>query len=45
MEHTEQERKPYQPPAIVYEAELEVRAGTELGIPDLFDPAGTGVQE
>ncbi len=29
----------YEPPAIVYEASLEVRAGTPLGIPDLLgDP-------
>ena len=30
---------PYEPPAIVYEASLEVRAGTPLGIVDaLADP-------
>jgi hypothetical protein len=40
----QQDRKPYQPPAITYEAPLEVRAGSPLGqrfsIPDLTDPAG-----
>ena len=39
-----QDRKPYQTPAVVYEAPLEVRAGSPLGkrflIPDLTDPAG-----
>ena len=31
--------RPYEPPAIVYEAPLEVRAGTPLGIVDaLADP-------
>jgi hypothetical protein len=38
-----QERKPYEEPAVVYESALEVRAGSPLGIPDLFDP--TGVNE
>jgi hypothetical protein len=27
------EAQPYEPPAIVYEAALEVRAGTPLGLP------------
>jgi hypothetical protein len=52
MEHQEPEPKPrpsqeraaYEAPAIVYEAALEVRAGTPLGkrllFPDLTDPAG-----
>jgi hypothetical protein len=39
-----QNRKPYHTPAIIYEAPLEVRAGSPLGkrflIPDLTDPAG-----
>jgi len=39
-----QDRKPYQAPAMIYEAPLEVRAGLPLGkrflIPDLTDPAG-----
>ena len=26
------EQKPYEPPAVVYEAALEVRAGTPLGL-------------
>lgn len=30
------ERERYQPPCVVYEAELEVRAGSPLSI-DLFD--------
>lgn len=42
MEHQQseprQERQPYEPPAVVYEAPLEVRAGSPLGIPLLFDP-------
>ena len=33
-------RRRYDPPAIVYEAELEVRAGSPLGMPDLLDPFG-----
>jgi hypothetical protein len=50
MEHQQteprQESKPYEPPAVVYEAALEVRAGTPLRIFDalkkqaLPDPAG-----
>jgi len=28
----------YHPPAVVYEAALEVRAGTPLGIPDPANP-------
>jgi hypothetical protein len=47
MEHQQtepkQERQPYEPPAVVYEAALEVRAGTPLGksplLPNLTDPA------
>ena len=46
MEHQqskpEPERQPYEAPAVVYEAPLEVRAGTPLGLPailDLTDPA------
>ncbi len=31
------ERKPYEPPAVTYEAPLEVRAGTPF-IKSLFDP-------
>ena len=32
-------RRPYDPPAVVYEATLEVRAGTPMGvIPDLLNP-------
>ncbi len=44
-----QERKPYEAPAVVFEAALEVRAGTPLGIPnllgDLTDPAGLNKQK
>ena len=41
-----QERKPYQTPVVVFEAPLEVRAGSPLGkilggpIEHLTDPAG-----
>lgn len=28
------EKQAYEPPAVVYEAELEVRAGSPLGLPD-----------
>lgn len=38
----EQERKPYEAPAVIYESTLEVRAGTPLGIPDPLDLTGTG---
>lgn len=31
----------YQPPAVVYEAELEVRAGSPLGIPDPLNLFGS----
>jgi hypothetical protein len=37
----QQERKPYEEPAVVYESSLEVRAGSPLGIPDPLDPTGT----
>ena len=36
------ELAPYETPAIVYESDLEVRAGTPLGLPDPLDPNGTG---
>lgn len=35
-----QDRKPYEQPAVVYEAALEVRAGTPMGIPDPLDLFG-----
>ncbi len=38
----EQERKPYEAPAVIYESTLEVRAGSPLGIPDPLDLTGTG---
>lgn len=41
MEQEQQERRPYESPAVVYEADLEVRAGTELGIPNPLDLTGT----
>lgn len=41
-EATEATRARYETPAIVYEAELEVRAGTPLGLPDPLDLTGTG---
>lgn len=31
-------QRPYDPPAVVYEAALEVRAGTPLGLPDAANP-------
>jgi len=41
MEQVTRERKPYEPPAVVYETTLEVRAGTPVGIPDPLDLTGT----
>ena len=38
----EQERKPYEAPAVIYESTLEVRAGSPVGIPDPLDLTGTG---
>jgi hypothetical protein len=35
------ERGTYEPPAVIYEADLEVRAGTPLGLPDPLDLTGT----
>ena len=35
-------RAPYAPPAIVHESDLEVRAGTPLGLPDPLDLTGAG---
>lgn len=32
-----QERQPYERPVVIYEEELEVRAGSPLGIPDPLD--------
>ena len=34
MENNEKPLAAYEPPAVVYEATLEVRAGTPLGLPD-----------
>jgi hypothetical protein len=43
------ERAAYETPAVVFEAALEVRAGTPLRLPDLFgdltDPAGLNKQK
>lgn len=36
----QQGRKVYEQPAVVYESELEVRAGSPLGIPDPLDLFG-----
>lgn len=33
-------RKPYAKPEIIYELELETRAGSPLSVPDPFDPLG-----
>lgn len=35
------DRKPYEQPAVVYEATLEVRAGSPIGIPDPLNLNGT----
>jgi hypothetical protein len=35
------EDKAYQTPGIIYEGELEVHAGSPLGLPDPLDPLGT----
>jgi hypothetical protein len=46
MEHLN-ERKPYESPAVIYDAKMEVRACTvgnsfaPSGVTDLFDPANT----
>lgn len=37
-----EERTPYEPPAVVYESDLEVRAGSPLNIPDPLNLTGTG---
>jgi len=34
MENCEEQCVAYEPPAVVYEAALEVRAGSPLGMPD-----------
>ncbi len=39
MENT-QDRQVYEQPAVVYEAELEVRAGSPVGIPNPLDLFG-----
>ena len=38
MENNEKLRAAYEPPAVVYEATLEVRAGSPLGLPDPLKP-------
>jgi hypothetical protein len=35
--------KPYETPAIIYEGELEVQAGSPLGADELIDPLGLGL--
>jgi len=42
LKENQQDRKPYEPPAVIYEAMLEVRAGSPLGIPDPLDLFGAG---
>lgn len=39
--NVEPDRLPYERPAVTFESELEVRAGSPLGLPDLFDPLAT----
>ncbi len=34
--------RPYEAPAIIYESDLEVRAGSPFGLPDPLDLTGTG---
>jgi hypothetical protein len=36
------ERAAYEAPAIIYESELEIRAGSPLGLPDPLDVTGAG---
>lgn len=36
-------RKPYSKPEIIVELEMEVRAGSPLGIPDPLDPLDLGL--
>jgi len=38
-------RKPYTPPKLILELELETRAGSPLGLPDPFDPLGQGLPD
>jgi hypothetical protein len=40
MEKVNNEPKQYEAPAVVYEAPLEVRAGSGLGIPDVIEIVG-----
>lgn len=41
-----QDRKPYEPPMVAYEATLEVRAGSPLGLPlDPLDLTGDGQRQ
>jgi hypothetical protein len=42
MGTTEGPATPYEAPAVVYESDLEVRAGTQLGLPDPLDLTGAG---
>ena len=44
MESNTQPQRVYEPPAVVYESELEVRAGSPLGIPDPLGALGDGQQ-
>lgn len=39
------QRRPYEPPAVVYEAKLEVRAGSPMGVPDPLDLFGVAGQQ
>ncbi len=42
VKETQPDRKPYEPPAVVYETTLDVRAGSPLGVADPLDLFGTG---
>lgn len=36
-----QQQKPYDPPGVIYEGKLEVRAGSPIGIPNPLDLFGS----
>ena len=40
MENNNEPQRAYEPPAVVYESNLEVRAGSPLGIPDPLGELG-----
>jgi hypothetical protein len=42
LKKEQQDRKPYEPPAVVYEATLDVRAGTPTPLTDPLDLFSSG---